>query len=134
METQATRGTLGISDHIQDTNWYDTIPTCIQEDMPFACRIGVQGTLGHFAVGKFRKMQMSKLEEWREKAYHNARIYKERTKKWHDKRIKVKEFKPGDKVLLFNSRFKLFGHGKLKSKWEGPYLVVNTATHGAITL
>jgi len=48
------------------------------------------------------------------------KIYKERTKKWHDKRIKKKEFAPGDKVLLFNFRFKLFGLGKLRSKWEGP--------------
>jgi hypothetical protein len=59
-----------------------------------------------------RKMQLSELDEWREKAYHNAKIYKERTKRWHDKRIK-KESTPRDKVLLFNSRGKLFGHGKL---------------------
>jgi hypothetical protein len=58
----------------------------------------------------------------------------ERIRRWHDKRIKLKEFKPGDKVLLFNSRYKLFGHGKLRSKWEGPYLVINVSTHGAITL
>jgi putative transposon-encoded protein len=32
---------------------------------------------------------------------------------WHDKRIKKKSFILGDKVLLFNSRVKLFGHGKL---------------------
>jgi len=38
-------------------------------------------------------------------------------KRWHAKRIK-KEFTPGDKVLLFNSRVKLFRHGKLRSKWE----------------
>jgi hypothetical protein len=69
-----------------------------------------------------------------ETAYHNARIYKERTKRWHDKRIKVKEFNPGDKVLMFNSRVKLFGHGKLRSKWEGPFLVINTATHEAVML
>ena len=67
------------------------------------------------ATGTKRKMQLSKLDKWREKAYHNAKIYKERTKRRHDKRIK-KEFTPGDKVLLFNSRVKLFGHGKLWSK------------------
>ena len=65
------------------------------------------------AARKKRKMQLSKLEECREKAYHNAKLYKERTKRWHDKRLKKKEFKLGDKVLLFNSRVKLFGHGKL---------------------
>ena len=46
----------------------------------------------------------------------------------------MKEFNPGDKVLMFNSRVKLFGHGKLKSKWEGPFLIVNAATHGAVML
>ena len=69
------------------------------------------------ATGTKRKMQLSELDEWCEKAYHNAKIYKERTKRWHDKRIK-KEFVAGDKVLLFNSRVKLFEHGKLQSKWE----------------
>ena len=39
-----------------------------------------------------------------------------------------------DKVLLFNSRVKLFGHGKLRTKWEGPYTIVDVASHGAITL
>ena len=68
-----------------------------------------------------------------EKAYHNSKIYKERVKMWHDKRIK-KEFAPGDKVLLFNSRVKLFRHGKLRSKWEGPFKVINSSSHGAITL
>ena len=81
-----------------------------------------------------RKQQLSELEEWRDKAYYSAKIYKEKTQKWHDKRIKQKEFKPGDKVLLFNSKVKLFGHGKLRSKWEGPYTIVNVASHGAMTL
>jgi hypothetical protein len=66
-------------------------------------------------------MQIAELEEWREKVYHNAKIYKERTK-------------PGDKVLMFNSRVKLFGHGKLRSKWEGLFDVIDTSSHGAITL
>jgi len=29
---------------------------------------------------------------------------------------------------------KLFGHGKLRSKWEGPSKVINSSSHGAITL
>ncbi len=35
---------------------------------------------------------------------------------------------------MFNSRVKLFGHGKLRSKWEGPFDVIDTSSHGAITL
>jgi hypothetical protein len=49
-------------------------------------------------------------------------------------RIKIKQFKPGDKVLLFNSHVHLFGHGKLHSKWEGPYLVLHDVNHNAVTL
>ena len=45
-----------------------------------------------------------------------------------------KEFKPGDKVLLFNSRVKLFRHGKLQSKWKGPYKVISASSHGVVTL
>jgi hypothetical protein len=85
------------------------------------------------AAREKRKMQISELEEWREKTYHSLKLYKERTKRWHYKRIK-KDFAPGDKVLLFNSRVKLFGHGKLWSKWEGPFTVVNASSHGAVTL
>jgi hypothetical protein len=62
------------------------------------------------------------------------RFIKKRTKRWHDKRIKKKSYTPGDKVLLFNSRVKLFGHGKLRSKWEGPFTVVATSSHGVVTL
>jgi len=73
------------------------------------------------------------LDEWREKAYHISKLYKERIKRWHDKRIKIKQFKAGDKVLLLTSRVRLFGHGKLRSEWEGPFLVLNATDHGVIT-
>ena len=86
------------------------------------------------SAGIKRQIQLAELDEWREKAYHSSKLYKERTKTWNDKRIKIKHFKAGDKVLLLNSRIHLFGHGKLRSKWKGPFLVLNTADHGAITL
>ena len=86
------------------------------------------------SAGIKRQIQLTELDEWREKAYHSSKIYKECTKRWHDKRIKIKKFKAGDKVLLFNSRVQLFGHGELRSRWEGPYLVLNAADHGTVTL
>jgi hypothetical protein len=46
----------------------------------------------------------------------------------------IQGFKEGDKVLLFNSRVKLFGEGKLRSKWQGLYTVINTSLYGAITI
>jgi hypothetical protein len=83
------------------------------------------------ADGNKRKIQIAKHEEWREKAYHSAAL---RTKRWHDNRIKTKQFKPRDNMHLFNSRVHLFGHCKLHSKWEGPYLVLHATDHGAVTL
>jgi hypothetical protein len=60
-----------------------------------------------------RRIQISELEEMRLKAYENVSIYKERIKRWYDKRLKKKEFKEGDKALLYNSRFKTFGKGEI---------------------
>jgi len=55
-------------------------------------------------------------------------------KRWFDKRLQKKEFKEGDKVLLYNSRFKLFGKGKLQSKWDGPYVVHDVSPTGAVAI
>ena len=66
-------------------------------------------------VGEKRMRQLSELDEFCNEAFENARIYKEKTKAWHDKHIVRKEFEPGQQVLLFNSRLTLFP-GKLKSK------------------
>jgi len=52
------------------------------------------------AAGIARKLQLQELEEIRNDAYENARIYKENTKSLHDRMITRKEFNVGDKVLL----------------------------------
>ncbi|XP_076905932.1 uncharacterized protein LOC143561846 [Bidens hawaiensis] len=67
-----------------------------------------------------RFMQIHELEELRNQAYANSTIYKERTKLLHDKRLKEhKDFKKGDRVLLYNSTLRLFP-GNLKYRWSGP--------------
>ena len=63
----------------------------------------------------------------------NARIYKNKTKKWHDQKIMRKEFRVGDLIILYNSKLKLF-LGKFKSRWSGPYTVVVVTPFGAVTL
>jgi len=63
--------------------------------------------------------------------YESSTLYKEKMKQWHDAKILQREFKVGDFVLLYNSRFKLFP-GKLKSKWSGPFKVTRAFTNGAI--
>ncbi|MGG6712785.1 UNVERIFIED_CONTAM: transposase family protein, partial [Salmonella enterica subsp. enterica serovar Weltevreden] len=55
-----------------------------------------------------RRDKLNELEEFRLEAYENSRIYKERTKRYHDKRIRHREFLPGDLVLMYNSRLKWF--------------------------
>ena len=80
-------------------------------------------------AGEKRVLQLSELDEFRNEAYENARIYKEKTKAWHDKHITRKEFTAGQQVLLFNSRLKLFP-GKLKSRWSGPFTVTKVFSHG----
>ncbi|GJW05763.1 reverse transcriptase domain-containing protein [Tanacetum coccineum] len=60
------------------------------------------------AAAKNHFMELNELMELRDEAYENTRIYKERTKKWHDSRLRGdKNFKEGDKVLIFNSRFRM---------------------------
>ena len=49
-----------------------------------------------------RKLQLQELEELRLEAFDSAMWYKERTKLWHDKNLRVKELRVGQKVLLFS--------------------------------
>ncbi|XP_059294446.1 uncharacterized protein LOC132047417 [Lycium ferocissimum] len=84
-------------------------------------------------AGEKRLLQLHELEEFRYHAYENAKMYKERTKRIHDRRIQSRDFEPGQLVLLYNSRLKIFG-GKLKSKWSGPFEVVRVTAHGAVEL
>ncbi|CAN6677828.1 unnamed protein product [Malus baccata var. baccata] len=85
------------------------------------------------AAGVHRKLQLNELEEIRNEAYENARIYKEKTKAFHDKMVRCKSFSVGQRVLLFNSRLRLFP-GKLRSKWVGPFVITNVFVHGALQI
>ncbi|GKA85031.1 reverse transcriptase domain-containing protein [Tanacetum coccineum] len=71
--------------------------------------------------------------ELEHKAYENSLIYKEKTKRIHDAKIKNRVFNVGDRVLLFNSRLKIFS-GKLKSRWSGPFTVVQVFPYGTVEL
>jgi len=84
-------------------------------------------------AGKKWLLKLNELVEMRLNAYENAVIYKERTKKYHDKGLVRREFNIGQQVLLFNSRLKLFP-GKLRSKWSGPFVIRSISPHGAVEL
>ncbi|XP_015940035.1 uncharacterized protein LOC107465570 [Arachis duranensis] len=84
-------------------------------------------------AGVARKLQLEELECWRNEAYENARIYKEKTKAFHDHHIRKKDFQEVDEMLLYNLRLR-FMPGKLRSRWEGPFKVKEIKPYGVVEL
>nr|GEX32565.1 reverse transcriptase domain-containing protein [Tanacetum cinerariifolium] len=80
-----------------------------------------------------RKIQINELNELRDQAYENSLIFKEKTKRIHDSKIKNRVFNIGDRVLLFNSRLKIFS-GKLKSRWSGPFTISQVFPYDTVEL
>nr|GEZ62233.1 reverse transcriptase domain-containing protein [Tanacetum cinerariifolium] len=73
-------------------------------------------------AGDHRMVQINELNELRDQAYENSLIYKEKTKRLHDSKIKNRVFNISNRVLLFNFRLKIFSD-KLKSRWSGPFTI-----------
>nr|GEY50879.1 reverse transcriptase domain-containing protein [Tanacetum cinerariifolium] len=86
-----------------------------------------------FVVGDHRKIQLNELNELRDHAFENSLIYKEKTKRIHDSKIKNRVFNVGDQVLLFDFRLKIFS-GKLKSRWSGPFTIAKVFPYGTVEL
>ena len=106
------------------------VPVAIQDHAFWAVK---QCNLNADRDGKERKLQLQELEEIRLEAYDNARLYKKVIKSIHDRLLDNKQFSIGQKVLLFNSRLK-FMPGKLRSRWIGPYVVVNVFSNDAVDI
>ncbi|GKF56379.1 reverse transcriptase domain-containing protein, partial [Tanacetum coccineum] len=84
-------------------------------------------------TGDHQKVQLNELNEFRDHPYENSLIYKEKTKRIHDSKIKNSVFKVDDRVLLFNSRLKIF-LGKLKTRWSGPFTITQVFPYGTVEL
>nr|GEZ72650.1 reverse transcriptase domain-containing protein [Tanacetum cinerariifolium] len=80
-------------------------------------------------AGDHRKVQLNEINELRDQDYENSLIYKEKTKRLHDSKIKDRVFNVGDRVLLFNSRLNIFS-GKLKTLWSGPFTITHVFPYG----
>ena len=76
---------------------------------------------------------MNELEKMRNEAYMNSKISKDKLKRWHDQIVLRKEFQEGQKVLLYDSKLHIFS-GKLKSRWNGPYLVHKAYLNGFVEI
>ncbi|XP_019230066.1 PREDICTED: uncharacterized protein LOC109211028 [Nicotiana attenuata] len=85
------------------------------------------------ATGEKRLLQLNEFDEFRLHSYENAKLYKEETKRWHDRRIKPRHIKLGQMEILFSFKLKLFP-GKVKSRWSGQFKAVRVTPYGAIEL
>ncbi|GJR81429.1 hypothetical protein Tco_0152214 [Tanacetum coccineum] len=115
------------------------IPSCILQNLK-----ALKGNMANLAISnhhsyasrmeKYASPKINELDEMRLDAYESSISYKERTKRWHDKRIQLPiNYERGDKVLLFNLRLRLFP-GKLMSTWYGPFSVSKDMKNEAIKL
>nr|GEW85847.1 reverse transcriptase domain-containing protein [Tanacetum cinerariifolium] len=84
-------------------------------------------------AGDHRKVQLNELNELRDQSYENSLIYKDKTKRIYDSKIKDRIFNIADRVLLFNSRLKIFS-GKLKNRWSGPFTINQVFLYGTVEL
>ncbi|PIN01465.1 DNA-directed DNA polymerase [Handroanthus impetiginosus] len=83
------------------------------------------------AVSEKRLLQPNELEEFQLRAYENAKIYKEKTKKWHDNN-KIMECHLSRDNMCFHLILILLLLGKLKSPWSGPFRITEAFSHGAV--
>ena len=81
----------------------------------------------------FRSLQLSEIEELRNDAYNNSKIYKAKLKAAHDKQILRKNFEPNQQVHLYDSRLHLHP-GKLRSRWTSPFIIKQVFPNGTVEI
>ena len=93
---------MGLPDNFQNTNWNAPISISVWEGLSSPCGMESKTLWATKkldfdikASGAERLLQLNKLEEFRSEAYENARLYKEKTKRWHDNFILRRKFHPG---------------------------------------
>ena len=78
-----------------------------------------------------RLLQLNELDEFRRDVFQQNILIQQQHKRWHDKSFQKKQLQPGDWVLLYDSKFKIF-KGKFHTCWMGPYEVIQVFENGAV--
>jgi hypothetical protein len=81
------------------------------------------------------RLNLDLLEEARDQAEAKTKAYQQRIARYHDRRVKHREFRMGDLVLRkVTLATKDPTQGKLGPTWEGPYKVVKFHRRGTYHL
>nr|GEU50189.1 reverse transcriptase domain-containing protein [Tanacetum cinerariifolium] len=102
-------------------------------ELPVLSLVIVHANFELSTTSDHRKVQLNELNELPDQAYKNSLIYKEKTNRIHDSKIKDRVFNVGDRVLLFNSRLKIFS-SKLKTRWTRTFTVTQVFPYGTVEL
>jgi hypothetical protein len=68
-------------------------------------------------------LQLNELDELQLTAHQSIKIAQALKKRLFDKKVKKKEFKEGDFVMMFNARHHHKAYKKLLPKWFGPFVI-----------
>jgi hypothetical protein len=70
-----------------------------------------------------RLLQLNELDELQLRAHQSIEIAHAQQKKAFDKKVKKREFKEGDLVMMFDIRHHRKAYKKLLPKWFGPFVI-----------
>ncbi len=68
-------------------------------------------------------LQLNELDELQLKAYQSIEVAQAQQKKAFDKKVRRREFKEGDLVMMFDARHHRKAYKKLLPKWFGPFVI-----------
>jgi hypothetical protein len=104
----------------------------IEFEIP-SLRVAIENRLGDEDSLKVRLYALEALNEKRHDAHLHTYAMQVRHKSYYDSKLRPKQFKEGDLVLLYDSRFFKFP-GKLQIHWLGPYEVMDVNPNGSLQL
>ena len=104
----------------------------IEVELP-SLRVAIAERMGDTSSLRERLDGLERLDETRGQAYMNMEAIQKQRKTYYDSKLKPKNIKENDLVLLYDSRFQKFP-GKFKMRWFGPYKVLKSYANGSVEL